>query len=114
LANTDRLMPQINPNRSPGGRGQVAFRGGSEPGAEHPALSKRARRAKRKLLREAKALIHSTDPEVAARQLEILKRRWEVLGSAGPEDEQRLRKRFEAACADVSRSCAGHQREQAG
>jgi hypothetical protein len=114
LTNTDRLMPHINPNRSAGGRGQVAFRGGSEPGAENSADSKRARRAKRKLLREAKALIHSTDLEVAVQRLEILKRRWEVLGSAGPGDERRLRKRFEAACADVSRSCAGHQREQAG
>lgn len=94
-------MPRVHPNRTAGVRHVVAFRGGSEPGAEHAALSKRARRARRKLLREAKALIGSSDPEVAVQRLEILKRRWELLGSAGPEDEQRLRKRFQAACAEV-------------
>jgi len=99
-------MPRIHPNRSAGARHEVAFRGGSQPGAEDPALSKRARRAKRKLLREAKALIGSTDNEAAAQRLSTLKRRWDVLGSAGPGDEQRLRKRFDAACAEVSRNCA--------
>ena len=106
-------MPRVHPNRSAGGRADVAFRGGSQPGAEHPALAKRARRAKRKLLGEAKALAHATDWEIAARRLEVLKRRWDVLGSAGPGDEQRLRNRFEAACAEVSRSCARHRSEQA-
>jgi hypothetical protein len=65
-------MPRIHPNRTAGARGEVAFRGGSQPGAEHPALSKRARRAKRKLLGEAKALIGSSDPEMA--RLETLGR----------------------------------------
>lgn len=65
------------------------------------------------LLSEAKALIHSTDLEVAVQRLELLKRRWEVLGSAGPEDEQRLRKRFDATCAEVSRNCAKQRSEQA-
>lgn len=94
-------MPRVHPNRTAGGRHAVAFRGSSQPGAEHPALSKRARRARRKLLREAKALIGSSDSEVAAARLSILQRRWELLGSADPEDEQRLRKRFEAVCAEV-------------
>jgi hypothetical protein len=112
-AKTDRLMPHIRPNRTAGGRAEVAFRGGSQVGAEHPALSKRARRAKRKLLGEAKALIGSTDSTRAAQQLSILKRRWDALGSAGSGDEQRLRKRFEAACAEVARNCARHRSEQA-
>jgi hypothetical protein len=99
-------MPRVHPNRTAGARHQAASRGGSQPGAEHPVLAKRARRAKRKLLRDARALIGSSDVEVAAAQLSILKRRWEVLSSAGPEDEQRLRKRFEAACAEVARNCA--------
>jgi hypothetical protein len=54
------------------------------------------------LLREAKALVGSSDSEAASRQLDILKRRWELLGSAAPEDEQRLRKRFETVCAEVT------------
>ena len=102
-------MPRVHPNRTAGARHGVAFRGGSQPGAEHAALSKRARRARRKLLREAKALAHSTDWQAASHQLEILKRRWEMLGSADPEDERRLRKRFETACAEVSRNCARHR-----
>jgi hypothetical protein len=95
-------MPRIRPNRTGGARHGVTFRGGSQPGAEHPALSKRARRARHKLIREAKALIGSSDPGVAAEQLRILERRWELLGSAGREDDQRLRRRFEAVCAEVS------------
>jgi hypothetical protein len=106
-------MPHIHPNRSAGGRGDVAFRGGSQPGAENPALSKRARRAKRKLLRDAQALTHSEDWTAAAQRLDILKRRWEVLGSAGPGDEQRLRKRFDAACAEVARNCVEQRSQQA-
>jgi hypothetical protein len=106
-------MPRIHPNRTVGARHEVAFRGGSQPGAENPALSKRARRARRKLLREAQTLAQSEDWTVAARRLDSLKRRWDVLGSAGPGDEQRLRKRFEAACAEVARNCATHQSDQA-
>ena len=103
-------MPHVHPNRTAGARQGVTFRGGSQPSAEDPAVSKRKRRARRKLLSEAKALIGSSDAEVAVRRLEILKRRWDVLGSAGPEDEQRLRRRFEAACAEVSRNCAAQRR----
>jgi len=103
-------MPRVHPNRTAGARQGVAFRGGSQPGAENAALSKRARRAKRKLIGEAKALIGSNNSEVVAQRLELLKRRWDVLGSAGPEDEQRLRRRFEAACAEVSRNCAAQRR----
>ena len=106
-------MPRIHPNRSAGGRGALAFRGSSQPGAEHRVLAKRARRAKRKLLREAEALTHSEDWKVAVQRLDILKRRWDVLGSAGPEDERRFRKRFEAACAEVSLNCAKQRSEQA-
>ena len=94
-------MPRVHPNRTAGARHQVALRGSSQPSAEHPVLAKRARRAKRKLLRDAQALIGLSDSEVAAARINILERRWEVLGSAGPGDEQRLRKRFEAACAEV-------------
>ena len=103
-------MPRIHPNRTAGGRGDVAFRGGSQPSPEHPVLSKRARRAKRKLLREARALIGSSDHVLAAQRLDILKRRFDVLGSAGFGDEQRLRMRFETACAEVARNCAEHER----
>jgi hypothetical protein len=94
-------MPRVHPNRTAGARHGVAFRGGSQPGAEDPALSKRARRARRKLIGEAKGLIGSSDPVLAVQRLELLKRRWELLGSAAPEDEQRLRRRFQAACAEV-------------
>jgi hypothetical protein len=66
------------------------------------------------LLGEAKALIGCTDWKAVAQRLEILKRRWDVLGSAGPGDEQRLRMRFEAACAEVSRNCAKQQSEEEG
>jgi hypothetical protein len=105
-----RLMPRVHPNRTAGARHEIAFRGASQPGAEHPALSKRARRAKHKLLREAKALAHSTDWEAVSHQLDILKRRWDVLGSADPQNEQRLWRRFQATCAEVSRKCARQRR----
>ena len=102
-------MPRVHPNRTAGARQAVAFRGGSQAGAEDPAVSKRKRRARRKLLSEAKALIGSSDAEVAVRRLEILKRRWDALGSVGPEDEQRLRKRFEAACGEVEATDRGQR-----
>jgi hypothetical protein len=94
-------MPRVHPNRTAGARHGVALRGGSQPGADHPVLAKRARRARRRLIRDAKALIGSSDPDVAVRQLEFLKRRWQLLGPASPEDAQRLRQQFEAACAEV-------------
>ena len=99
-------MPRIHANRTAGARHGVAFRGGSQANAEHPTLSKRARRVRRKLIGEAKALADATDWEMASRQLDILKRRWAMLRPAHPEEEQLLRRRFEQACAEVLRNCA--------
>jgi hypothetical protein len=104
-------MPRIHPNRTAGARHGAALRGGSQPGAEHPTLSKGARRARRKLIREAKALTDASDWEMASRQLGILKRRWAMLRPIHPQEEQPLRRQFEAACAEVARGWARRRRD---
>jgi hypothetical protein len=48
---------------------------------------------------------------MAGRQLGILKRRWATLRPIHPEEEQLLRKRFEAACAEVLRNWAERRRD---
>jgi hypothetical protein len=106
-------MPSVRPNRTAGGRPPVQLLGGSARSTERdPALTKSARRAKRKLIREARALAGSTDWDAGARQLAVLRRRWSRVGSAGAEYEQKLRKRFEVACEEFERRRAQHSADR--
>jgi hypothetical protein len=55
------------------------------------------------LAREAEALARSTDWDAAWQQLSILYARWQLAGSAGPEDDERLWRRFKRASDDFAR-----------
>jgi hypothetical protein len=102
-------MPAVKPNRTAGGRAAVTFSGVSAPSFERdPALTKPARRAKRKLIREARALASCPDWDAGARQLAGLQRRFSRVGSAGVEHDQRLAKQFKSACEEFERRWAQH------
>jgi hypothetical protein len=95
-------MPSVTPNRTDHGRHNVAFLGGSaDPFATPAAVEKSHRRKKRKLINQAREVVHEPNLHVAASRMVMLKRRWERVGSAGSEYERGLRKQFEQACDEL-------------
>jgi hypothetical protein len=101
-------MPHVHLNRTAGARRGIKYLGVSQRSTDgHERAQKRARRAKKALVREAQLLAESTDWRDASEQLARLHRRWKAAGSAGP-DEQRLWKRFNTAADQFRRRRAEH------
>ena len=69
----------------------------------HDELLPPVRRGKRRLVREARALLGAPDWAAAAERLEVLRREWDRLGSAGPRHDEQLRQSFEAAIEQFER-----------
>ena|SRR5271166_599702 len=69
----------------------------------HDELLSPVRRGKRRLVREARALLGAQDWAAAAGRLEVLRREWEMLGSAGPRHDEQLRESFDTAVEQFER-----------
>jgi hypothetical protein len=93
-------MPRVRINRTAGARQGISYVGVSQKSKDDGVRSARARRAKRKLLREAQALSAGNGPagwKAAGERLHRLQERWRMAGFAGEEHDERLWKQFKKA-----------------
>jgi hypothetical protein len=105
-------MPRVHINRTAGARQGISYVGVSQKSKDDGVRSARARRAKKKLLREAQAL--SGEPagwKAANERLRRLHERWRMAGFAGEEHDQRLWKQFKKASDQYRRLREAHYAE---
>jgi hypothetical protein len=105
-------MPRVRYNRTAGARRQMTYVGVSQQRPGNPLgkrPSKRARREKRALLREAHELAElrgdQVDWKAASERLRLLHRRWQAAGSAGEEQDQKWWKNFKKSSERFRRNC---------
>jgi hypothetical protein len=107
-------MPRLRHNRTAGARREMTYVGVSQqrPGQIGQYPSKRARREKRALLREARELAalsgDQVDWKAANERLKLLHRRWQAAGSAGEEQDQKWWKSFKKSSERFRRNCDQH------
>ncbi|HEV2944987.1 MAG TPA: DUF349 domain-containing protein [Solirubrobacteraceae bacterium] len=105
-------MPRVRINRTAGARQGVSYVGVSQKSKDDGVRSARARRAKKKLLREAQALSgEPIDWKAASERLHRLHERWRMAGFAGEEHDQRLWKQFKKAGDQFRRLREAHYAE---
>jgi Domain of Unknown Function (DUF349) len=105
-------MPRVRINRTAGARQGVSYVGVSQKSKDDGVRSARARRAKKKLLREAQALsAEPIDWKAAGERLHRLHERWGMAGFAGEEHDQQLWKQFKKAGDQFRRLREAHYAE---
>jgi hypothetical protein len=107
-------MPRVRINRTAGARQGISYVGVSQKSKDDGVRSARARRAKRKLLREAQALSASNGPagwNASSERLHRLQERWRLAGFAGEEHDERLWKQFKKAGDQFRRLREAHYAE---
>jgi hypothetical protein len=105
-------MPRVRINRTAGARQGVSYVGVSQKSKDDGVRSARARRAKKKLLGEARALsAEPIDWKAAGERLHRLHERWRMAGFAGEEHDQRLWKQFKKAGDHYRRLREAHYAE---
>jgi hypothetical protein len=105
-------MPRVRINRTAGARQGISYVGVSQKSKDDGVRSARARRAKKKLLREAQALsVEPIDWKASSERLHRLQERWRMAGFAGEEHDQRLWKQFKKAGDQFRRLREAHYAE---